>query len=86
LILYFFAGVGGDFLIARYFIAMSRSARFSASGLSMVITFFNFYVLGRIVVNENVPLQIAFALGTGIGTLLAFRGRAKKRPPAKLVT
>lgn len=77
-ILYFLAGVGGDYLIARYYLAMSRSARFSASGLAVVITLFNFYVLGRIVVNENVPLQIAFALGTGIGTLLAFgkRGRS----------
>jgi multidrug transporter EmrE-like cation transporter len=75
-ILYFLAGVGGDFLIAKYYICMSRSARFSASGLAIVITLFNFYVLGRIVVNENVPLQIAFALGTGIGTLLAFpKGR-----------
>jgi multidrug transporter EmrE-like cation transporter len=76
LCLYFLAGVGGDFLIARYYLAMSRRSRFSASGLAIVITLFNFYVLGRIVVNENVPLQIAFALGTGIGTLLAFpKGR-----------
>lgn len=78
LTLYFLAGVGGDFLIARYYLAMSRRARFSASGLAVVITLFNFYVIGRIVVNENVPLQIAFALGTGIGTLLAFR-RVRRR-------
>jgi multidrug transporter EmrE-like cation transporter len=76
LALCFAAGVAGDFLIARYYLAMSRSARFSASGLAVVITLFNFYILGRIVVNENVPLQIAFAAGTGIGTLLAFpKGR-----------
>lgn len=78
LILYFLAGAGSDFLIARYYLAMSRSARFSASGLAVVITLFNFYVIGRIVVNENFALQIAFALGTGIGTLVAFgkRGRS----------
>jgi hypothetical protein len=76
LTLYFAAGIAGDFLIARYYIAMSRHSRFSASGLAIAITLFNFYVLGRIVVNENVPLLISFAFGTGIGTLLAFpKGR-----------
>jgi multidrug transporter EmrE-like cation transporter len=79
LCLYFLAGVGGDFLIAKYYLCMSRRSRFSASGLAIVITLFNFYVLGRIVVNENVPLQIAFALGTGIGTLLAFGKRRTKK-------
>lgn len=78
LLVYFAAGLVGDFLIARYYLAMSRRARFSASGLGMVITLFNFFILGQIVVNENVPLQIAFALGTGVGTLLAF-GKSNRK-------
>ena len=69
---YFAAGLVGDFLIARYYLAMSRQARWLASSLAIVITLFNFFILGQIVVNENVQLQLAFALGTGAGTLVAF--------------
>jgi len=69
--LYFLAGVVTDFIIARYCLAVARRARYAASSLAMIITLFNFFILSRIVVRENVPLQIAFALGTGLGTFLA---------------
>jgi uncharacterized protein YebE (UPF0316 family) len=73
LILYFLLGVVQDFLIAKYYLALSRRLVIVASSLGALITGLTFVVIdlsfGR------ADRIVAYAVGTGVGTMLALRGR-----------
>jgi hypothetical protein len=73
LLAYFAAGVVGDYLIARYYLALSRRRVCEASLLAAAITMFSVYVLATIVVRQDIGLIFAYAAGTGAGTFLAVR-------------
>jgi len=65
---YFAAGVVGDYLISRYYLAISHRRVYEASSLAFAITMFSVLVIATLVVERNFWLMLAYALGTGAGT------------------
>lgn len=71
LILYFLLGVVQDFLIAKYYRALSLRSVMAASSLAALITLMTFVVIKFTF--GNLSFIIAYAMGTGAGTALALR-------------
>lgn len=69
--IYFAVGLSSDFLIAKYYLCLSRRHRARASGLAVAIDLLGYIVTATLVLNRDFPSAIAFALGTGAGTWLA---------------
>jgi hypothetical protein len=74
--LYFLIGVVQDFLIAKYYLALSRHSVWLASILAMVITYGTMKVFNLTFGSDS--LFLAYALGTGAGTFLGCRKRRVK--------
>ena len=72
-IVYFVCGLVNDAAVARYYIAVHSDRAWEASFLAAYITAFNLIVISNIVVNPDLAMIIAFALGTGAGTGLAMK-------------
>jgi hypothetical protein len=68
LLLFFLIGVVQDFLIAKYYLALSRRSAIAASILAMVITYGTMKVFN--VTFGNDLAFFAYAVGTGAGTFL----------------
>lgn len=70
-LLYFAAGVVSDWLIARYYLCLSRRQAYWASGLATIITMFTVFVLANVIVDNDWRKILAYAIGTGFGCFLA---------------
>ena len=74
---YFGLGIALDWVIAKYYLALSRGQSFLAGGLSFLITVINLWVVEDILVNrKSLALGLTYAAGAAIGTFLAV-GRRK---------
>jgi branched-subunit amino acid ABC-type transport system permease component len=76
LCLYFLAGVAQDYLIAKYYIALSHGLALRASILAMIITYGTMKVF-NLTFGSDV-LFLAYALGTGVGTYVGCGKPLKK--------
>jgi predicted lysophospholipase L1 biosynthesis ABC-type transport system permease subunit len=68
LLLFFLMGIVQDFLIAKYYLALSRRSAIVASILGMAITFLTMKVF-NVTFGKDLAF-LAYALGTGVGTFL----------------
>jgi hypothetical protein len=75
LLCYFLVGVLQDFLITKYYMALSRHSVMLASILAMVITYMTMKVFNLTFGSDF--LFLAYALGTGAGTYLGCGKRRK---------
>jgi hypothetical protein len=75
LLLYFLVGVVQDFLIAKYYMALSRHSALLASILAMLLTYMTMKVFNLTFGADS--LFLAYALGTGAGTFLGCSKRRK---------
>jgi predicted lysophospholipase L1 biosynthesis ABC-type transport system permease subunit len=66
LLLFFLMGLVQDFLIAKYYLALSRRSAIVASILGMAITYLTMKVFN--VTFGRDAAFLAYALGTGFGT------------------
>jgi len=76
LCLYFLVGVLQDFLITKYYLALSDHLAFRASILAMIITYGTMKVF-NLTFGSDV-LFLAYALGTGVGTFVGCGKSSKK--------
>jgi len=73
-LLYFLAGIIFDFLLTFYYRAVYLNHKGPATALSIAITFVSVYIVSTIVDErrgKRFLLITAYAVGNGIGTLLA---------------
>jgi hypothetical protein len=75
-LIYFSVGVLQDFLIARYYLALSARSVWVASILAAVITLLTVKVFASVITSNEMTLMIAYAIGTGAG---CFLGIGKRR-------
>jgi len=68
--LYVILGICLDFLIVRYYNAVSDHMRFLAGVYGWAITLFTVYVLDALITGNNKLMMLAYAVGNGIGTYL----------------
>ena len=72
---YFLAGLGTDYLVAKYYMYLSSRQRVRASGLAVAIDFLGYAITMTLVLNRDFVSAFSFALGTGVGTFLALGGK-----------
>jgi len=74
--IYFSVGLLQDYLIAKYYLALSRRSVWVASILAAVITLLTVKVFASVITSNETALMIAYAIGTGAG---CFLGIGKRR-------
>lgn len=72
------AGLIEDWLITRYYQSVSSGRRKVASGLSSIISLYNFGISLVLIVNQDWISAAFLAVGTGLGTYLAMRKNGDK--------
>lgn len=70
---YFAAGVAQDFIIAKYYICLSRQQAWWAAGLATIITLFSVFVIEQIIIGHAFWGLLFYGFGTGAGTFWAIR-------------
>jgi len=75
---FFVAGLVEDWLITRYYQSVSSDRRLPASGLSFVISLYNFGISLVLIVNQDWISAAFLAVGTGLGTYTAMSKRGGK--------
>lgn len=76
-LIYFSVGVVQDFLIARYYLALSRRSVWTASLLAAIITLVTVKVFANVIQSDGLLLMVAYAIGTGTGCFLGIGGTRK---------
>lgn len=71
--MFFLAGLVEDWLITRYYQSVSSGRREVASGLSFIISLYNFGISLILIVNQDWISAAFLAVGTGLGTFLAMK-------------
>ena len=74
-VLYVALGVCIDYLIARYYQAISGRCRLRASNLSALITLLTVFVLAQVIRTDSPMPMMGYAAGNWLGTYLAVGGK-----------
>ncbi|MDP2641371.1 MAG: hypothetical protein Q8P39_02415 [Candidatus Yanofskybacteria bacterium] len=86
-IVYFFAGIAGDFLITLNIRFIAKERVVLAATTSFVVTALSFFVifdiLTRLSAGGSIIGIFAYALGVGVGTVLALKTKVEKNNQAK---
>jgi hypothetical protein len=74
-LIYFSIGVIQDYLIAKYYLALSRRLVWTASILAAIITLVTVKIFANVITSNETLLMVAYAIGTGTGCFLGIGGR-----------
>ena len=70
-------GVGREFLVTRYFLAVSARQGLLGSALSLGIGLLDLFVIANMVMKMNLWMAVGYAFGEAAGTYLAVRLRSR---------
>jgi hypothetical protein len=85
-LIFFAVGIIQDLLITYYYQSISKERAWKASALSTVITLVNLVILYKIITgieDQIISVIIAYALGNGVGTMIAMKKDLIKSLKAK---
>ena len=68
-------GVVREFLVTRYYLAISARQVWSGSALSLGIALLDLFVIATMVVQTQFLMALGYAVGEAVGTYLAVRLR-----------
>jgi len=68
-------GVAREFLVTRYYLAISARQAFLGSALSLGIGLLDLFVIARMIMGNQFLMALGYAGGEALGTYLAVRWR-----------
>lgn len=68
-------GIAREFLVCRYYLAVSGRKAFLGSGISLGIGLLDLFIVAKIMLDQNLGMAVGYVLGEALGTYLAVKLR-----------
>ncbi len=73
--IYFVLGFVREALVTTYYRAVSRRLVYGASVVSVCLSLLDIFVVAKVILDRDLILGVAYALGEGLGTFVVLKFR-----------